>query len=142
MLPSASTSSMATSGSDSAPCASSARDGISVPAKPNAGRASHSGTLGSIACEARSATRGSRNAATRQTIGKPCAGNPHARFERGSCPFTDEHLNVKGQDLPMRCALVLALLVAGCGDDGGMPDAGAPSDMHIGDVGGVGDGPN
>jgi RNA-directed DNA polymerase len=26
-----------------------------------------------------------RNAATRETTGKPCAGNPHARFERGSC---------------------------------------------------------
>ena len=26
---------------------------------------------------------GPRNAASRQTTGKPCAGNPHARFERG-----------------------------------------------------------
>jgi hypothetical protein len=25
------------------------------------------------------------NAAARETTGKPCAGNPHARFERGSC---------------------------------------------------------
>ena len=25
-----------------------------------------------------------------KTIGKPCAGNRHARFERGSCPFTDD----------------------------------------------------
>ena len=29
------------------------------------------------------ATGGLRNAASRQTTGKPCAGNPHARFERG-----------------------------------------------------------
>jgi RNA-directed DNA polymerase len=27
---------------------------------------------------------------TRETIGKPCAGNPHARFERGSCPFSGQ----------------------------------------------------
>ncbi len=27
----------------------------------------------------------SHNAATRETARKPCAGNPHARFERGSC---------------------------------------------------------
>ena len=33
----------------------------------------------------RPATRRPRNAATRETTGKPCAGNPHARFERGSC---------------------------------------------------------
>jgi RNA-directed DNA polymerase len=26
-----------------------------------------------------------RSASTRETTGKPCAGNPHARFERGSC---------------------------------------------------------
>lgn len=26
-----------------------------------------------------------RNAASRETTGKPCAGKPHARFERGSC---------------------------------------------------------
>ena len=26
-----------------------------------------------------------RNAAARETTGKPCAGKPHARFERGSC---------------------------------------------------------
>src|SRR5450759_3679764 len=38
-----------------------------------------------------------------KTIGKPCAGNRHARFERGSCPFTDEapSQRVKGLDLPM-----------------------------------------
>jgi hypothetical protein len=29
------------------------------------------------------ATGDLRNAASRQTTGKPCAGNPHARFERG-----------------------------------------------------------
>jgi len=31
------------------------------------------------------ATRRLRNAAIREATGKPCAGNPHARFERGSC---------------------------------------------------------
>ena len=30
-------------------------------------------------------TRRRRNAAVREATGKPCAGNPHARFERGSC---------------------------------------------------------
>jgi len=40
---------------------------------------------GSIDCAEPSATRKLRNAATRETAGKPCAGNPHARFERGSC---------------------------------------------------------
>ena len=33
----------------------------------------------------RPATRRLRNAAAREATGKPCAGNPHARFERGSC---------------------------------------------------------
>jgi hypothetical protein len=33
---------------------------------------------------------------------KPCAGNPHARFERGACPFTDDSHQVKGRDLPMK----------------------------------------
>ncbi len=39
----------------------------------------------------------------KKTIGKPCAGNPQARFERGFYPFTDEppFLKVKGQNLPM-----------------------------------------
>ena len=32
-----------------------------------------------------SATRRPRNAATRETCRKPCAGKPHARFERESC---------------------------------------------------------
>ncbi len=41
-------------------------------------------TSGSIACAAPFSTRRLRNAATRETTGKPCAGNPHARFERGS----------------------------------------------------------
>ncbi|MBK8937704.1 MAG: hypothetical protein IPM79_08680 [Polyangiaceae bacterium] len=40
--------------------------------------------LGSIACAEPSAIRRLRNAASRETTGKPCAGNPHARFERGS----------------------------------------------------------
>ena len=60
-------------------------------AKPNAGTASTSKALDCTACVGRSATRanhletpgGPRNAASRQTTGKPCAGNPHARFERG-----------------------------------------------------------
>src|ERR1051326_1562081 len=35
-----------------------------------------------------SSTRGLRNASSRPTTTarKPCAGNPHARFERGPCP--------------------------------------------------------
>ena len=53
-------------------------------ARPSAGRASPSGTSGSTDCAAPSATRRLRNAASRETTGKPCAGNPHARFERGS----------------------------------------------------------
>ena len=40
--------------------------------------------LGSIACAARSATRSLRNADAREITRKPCAGNPHARFDRGS----------------------------------------------------------
>ena len=57
-----------------------------------AGRATTSTTSASTACAGPSATRSSpsgnrrpRNAAARETTGKPCAGNPHARFERGSC---------------------------------------------------------
>src|SRR5580700_10755402 len=44
-----------------------------------------------------------RASSVKKTIGKPCAGNPQARFERGFCPFTDEpaFLKVKGQNLPM-----------------------------------------
>ena len=39
---------------------------------------------------------------TKKTIGKPCAGNLHARFERGFCPFADDlRPKVKGQNLPM-----------------------------------------
>src|SRR5262249_21609324 len=38
----------------------------------------------SIAYEGPSATRELRNATTREITGKPCAGNPHERFERGS----------------------------------------------------------
>ena len=30
------------------------------------------------------------NATSRETTGKSCAGNPHARFERGSCPWLRE----------------------------------------------------
>ena len=39
----------------------------------------------SAASAAPSSIRGRHNAAPRPTTGKPCAGNPHARFERGSC---------------------------------------------------------
>lgn len=38
-------------------------------------------------------------------------------------------------------ALVLALLIAGCGGNGGSPDAGTSTDMNIGDVGAAFDGP-
>ncbi len=36
------------------------------------------------ACAGPSSIRGLRSAATRTITGKPCAGDPHARFERGS----------------------------------------------------------
>jgi group II intron reverse transcriptase/maturase len=39
---------------------------------------------GSIACAERFAIRWLRNAGVPMPLGKPCAGNPHARFERGS----------------------------------------------------------
>jgi hypothetical protein len=44
-----------------------------------------------------------RASSVKKTIGKPCAGNPQAGFERGFCPFTDEQpfLKVKAQNLPM-----------------------------------------
>jgi hypothetical protein len=61
-----------------------------VRVKPSAGTATTSNALACIVCAARSAIPGSllatgdpRDAASRPTIGKPCAGNPHARFERG-----------------------------------------------------------
>src|SRR5258708_39273609 len=38
----------------------------------------------SIACAARFATRRLHNVVLPMPLGKPCAGNPHARFERGS----------------------------------------------------------
>src|ERR1700760_2298209 len=41
----------------------------------------------------------------------------------------------------MRRALLLALLIVGCGDGGEMPDAGTSSDMNVGDVGVAFDGP-
>jgi PKD repeat protein len=41
----------------------------------------------------------------------------------------------------MTRALVLALLIAGCGDDGGVVDASVPSDLGIGDLGAIFDGP-
>ncbi len=39
----------------------------------------------SAACAGRFSIREQRNAAIPRPPGKPCAGNPHARFERGSC---------------------------------------------------------
>src|SRR5580704_15490652 len=39
-----------------------------------------------------------------KAIVKPCAGNPHARFERGFCPFR----SLKGQNLPMFDVSLLA----------------------------------
>ena len=45
---------------------------------------------GSTAYVGPSGTRRLRNAAAQETTGKPCAGNPHARFERGSCPFSGQ----------------------------------------------------
>ncbi|MBK7264148.1 MAG: hypothetical protein IPI03_20860 [Rubrivivax sp.] len=60
------------------------------PGQPSTGIESTLKALDCIACAERSATPGKppakgglRNAASRQTTGKPCAGNPHARFERG-----------------------------------------------------------
>jgi RNA-directed DNA polymerase len=71
-------------------CASSVRGATCGRAKPSAGIVPTSKALDCIACAERSATRanllakgGLRNAARRQITGKPCAGNPHARFERG-----------------------------------------------------------
>ena len=59
---------------------------------PAAGRSSTvdarrtSTASGCTACAEPSATRRLRNAASLETTtGKPCAGNPHARFERGPC---------------------------------------------------------
>src|SRR5438046_4999922 len=103
----ASTNSIATSGADSNTYASSARDGICDLAKPRAGRATTSGISAFIACVGPSVTRSSpsgrglHNAATRKTTGKPCAGNPHARFERGRCPLAGDKTSAKGQRLPM-----------------------------------------
>ena len=69
---------------------SNVRDETCTRARLSAGTVSTSKVLGCIACEERSAipgkpprNRSPRNAASRQTTGKPCAGNPHARFERG-----------------------------------------------------------
>lgn len=41
----------------------------------------------------------------------------------------------------MARALILLIALAGCGDDGGHPDAAAPTDLGIGDLGALGDGP-
>ncbi|MBI4950883.1 MAG: hypothetical protein HY908_02540, partial [Myxococcales bacterium] len=64
------------------PCASSAPARSCTLDRPSGGRATTSSRVsGSTACGAPSATRRRRNAASRETTGKPCAGNPHARFE-------------------------------------------------------------
>src|SRR5205814_5039481 len=115
----ASTNSIATSGADSNTYASSARDGICDLAKPRAGRATTSGISAFIACVGPSVTRSSpsgrglHNAATRKTTGKPCAGNPHARFERGRCPLAGDKTSAKGQRLPMNRRTFLDLAAAG-----------------------------
>ena len=59
------------------------RDRDGVPERLPDGTATSSTTTGSTACAGPSATPARANAALRQTAGKPCAGNPHARFERG-----------------------------------------------------------
>jgi group II intron reverse transcriptase/maturase len=91
---SASTSSTATSGVGCCRCASSARVGTYNQVKSSVGHASTSGASAFSACAAPSSTRSKpptgrlRNAATRTTTRKPCAGNSHARFERGSCSLS------------------------------------------------------
>jgi hypothetical protein len=47
-----------------------------------------------------------RNAALRALAGTPCAGNPHARFERGACPFdvASQLQRLNGQALPRAAA--------------------------------------
>ena len=83
--PGASTSSTLTFGDGLNSCASNARVGSLVPVRRNAGRANPSGTSGSIAYAEPSNTRSRHNADARKVTRKPCAGNLHARFERGSC---------------------------------------------------------
>ena len=46
-------------------------------------------------CAARSATRRLHNASIRDVAGKPCAGNPHARFERG--PYRNDRARAIGK---------------------------------------------
>ena len=84
------------------------------PDKPKAAIASTSKVLVCIACVGQSATLGKpsgsrrpRNAASRQTTGKPCAGrlgvlpNPHARFERGRWLSNRPSRLLESQRLPM-----------------------------------------
>src|SRR5438045_2641593 len=143
----ASTNSIATSGADSNTYASSARDGICDLAKPRAGRATTSGISAFIACVGPSVTRSSpsgrglHNAATRKTTGKPCAGNPHARFERGRCPLAGDKTSAKGQRLPMksRAGLVgvagILLWLGACGSSS--PPKSTPPDDTGGEGGSV-----
>src|SRR5205814_5589713 len=144
----ASTNSIATSGADSNTYASSARDGICDLAKPRAGRATTSGISAFIACVGPSVTRSSpsgrglHNAATRKTTGKPCAGNPHARFERGRCPLAGDKTSAKGQRLPMNnriFALGVALLL-GCSSSASRPGSGGGQGGEADTGGSVGTG--
>src|SRR5215471_439548 len=91
MLPGALISSIRMCGDDYVRCACSARGVTSSQVRANAGAATTSTALDCTAYEEPSVTRatpsggGAHNAAAREATGKPCAGNPHARFERGSC---------------------------------------------------------
>src|SRR3984893_279911 len=67
------------------------------------------------ACWAPSAPRRLRNAAIRETTGKPCAGKPHARFERGSCGnlvWATTRRNIGSTNAPAPPALAPAQPVA------------------------------
>ncbi len=50
----------------------------------------------------------------KRTIGKPCAGNPHARFKRGLCPLAGDLSLTKGQSLPMIAKRRLVWLATAC----------------------------
>jgi hypothetical protein len=71
------------------PCVLSAKGATCGPARRTAGRVSTSNALAFIACAGPLPTRRNpsgwrlHNAVCRPITGKPCAGNRHARFERG-----------------------------------------------------------
>src|SRR5436189_2768468 len=112
-----STRSTRTYGNDCASYGWRARVGTCVQAKRRLGRAATSKASDSIVCSEPSVTRRLHNAEARLLTGKPCAGNPHARFERGSC--TSDCILAKGlQDLPMNEKNVIAV-VGSTGSQGG-----------------------